>query len=800
MLRMTVLVALLGAFPAAGQVCPSFEAIDLGAGGLNAAPAALVAADLGPAFAAHLFALGSFTQAGPATVPGIAAWDGAAWAAIPGAPSDAMVPAAAVGSGSGAQLYTSGNAIHRFDGVLWETLPFPSFGSVSYPGPFALAPFDADGSGHALMTGVFFGASGLVAARCDGHSWTRLGGAIPALGFPMTAVMQQFDADGDGPTPPRLYLFTHTLYEYAPNHFMELVYLFRFDGSAWTQVVLPATGVYGPFHAMVVYDQDGAGPLPPKLVLGFQGGVFSWDESAWTSIGLGITGAASMTVFDADGAGPGMPVLLASDTASPGGTIMAWDGAVWTPFPAAAPAPSTNLMAAYDDHGQQTLAIAAPELVPGAPVYNFAVWRTDHWSPPAPRPWGVLRALEVFNGGSGPRLIAAGSYSWIGLTRAFELATWDGQAWQPFTSGPEPVAANPGPVATCMVVHDDGTGPALYVAGTFASVAGQSVANIARWNGASWSRVGQAGPNGEVRALAVHDPDGPGPLPPMLYAAGLFTAADGLPARHIAVWNGTAWSEPPGGGTNNTVRALCSWNDGTGPALYVGGETMTPGGQAPSPIAKLGPAGWLPIAAPGLGIGYLNALAAYDDGTGAHLYGGGYTPVATNDNRLLMRFDGPAWTPVGFTALYQEIGTVLRTVAEGNGVVMYQGTSNRLMRWSGASCTFVGANPGYGAGTWAISPAVDDGSGSAAYQAVGPNQFSTPTLGQVQRIRPCPSCYANCDNSATPPVLNVNDFVCFLNRFAAGVAYANCDGSTTPPVLNVLDFTCFLNRFAAGCP
>ena len=30
--------------------------------------------------------------------------------------------------------------------------------------------------------------------------------------------------------------------------------------------------------------------------------------------------------------------------------------------------------------------------------------------------------------------------------------------------------------------------------------------------------------------------------------------------------------------------------------------------------------------------------------------------------------------------------------------------------------------------------------------------------------------------------------------------YANCDGSTTPPVLNVLDFNCFINRFAAGCP
>src|SRR5262249_40357974 len=61
------------------------------------------------------------------------------------------------------------------------------------------------------------------------------------------------------------------------------------------------------------------------------------------------------------------------------------------------------------------------------------------------------------------------------------------------------------------------------------------------------------------------------------------------------------------------------------------------------------------------------------------------------------------------------------------------------------------------------------------------------------------SCYANCDGSTTLPILNVLDFGCFLNRFAAGDSYANCDQSTTPPVLNALDFGCFLNRFAAGC-
>jgi len=62
------------------------------------------------------------------------------------------------------------------------------------------------------------------------------------------------------------------------------------------------------------------------------------------------------------------------------------------------------------------------------------------------------------------------------------------------------------------------------------------------------------------------------------------------------------------------------------------------------------------------------------------------------------------------------------------------------------------------------------------------------------------SCYPNCDNSTQPPVLNVQDFSCFLQKYAAGDSYANCDGRTQPPVLNVQDFSCFLQKYAAGCP
>jgi hypothetical protein len=61
-------------------------------------------------------------------------------------------------------------------------------------------------------------------------------------------------------------------------------------------------------------------------------------------------------------------------------------------------------------------------------------------------------------------------------------------------------------------------------------------------------------------------------------------------------------------------------------------------------------------------------------------------------------------------------------------------------------------------------------------------------------------CYANCDNSTVSPVLNVGDFTCFLQKYAAGDPYANCDRSDVAPVLNVGDFTCFLQRYAAGCP
>ena len=69
-------------------------------------------------------------------------------------------------------------------------------------------------------------------------------------------------------------------------------------------------------------------------------------------------------------------------------------------------------------------------------------------------------------------------------------------------------------------------------------------------------------------------------------------------------------------------------------------------------------------------------------------------------------------------------------------------------------------------------------------------------------------CYPDCDGISHPPVLNINDFLCFMNSYAAALPlstfgeqfqYANCDRSSAAPVLSVNDFLCFMNSYAACC-
>ena len=94
--------------------------------------------------------------------------------------------------------------------------------------------------------------------------------------------------------------------------------------------------------------------------------------------------------------------------------------------------------------------------------------------------------------------------------------------------------------------------------------------------------------------------------------------------------------------------------------------------------------------------------------------------------------------------------------------------------------------------TFRVRFIASDYTGSIVEAAV--DDFAITSLGCTA------ACYANCDGSTAAPVLNINDFICFQAKFAAGDSYANCDGSTSVPTLNINDFICFQAKFAAGCP
>jgi len=201
--------------------------------------------------------------------------------------------------------------------------------------------------------------------------------------------------------------------------------------------------------------------------------------------------------------------------------------------------------------------------------------------------WG----LTVWDSGQGPNLYVAGNYTNIGGSGANFFARFDGTSFHPV--GSAPIAGNVPLIVFTSHVHDDGTGPALYIGGRFTSVDGVPANRIARWNGTSWSAVGTgmlgSGSTPSVNTMVTFD-DGTGPA---LYAGGqTFTSAGGVPANRVAKWDGTAWSAVGDGFANGIVWKLAVYNDGTGDALYAFG-TFTASGATPiNRMAKWNGTSW----------------------------------------------------------------------------------------------------------------------------------------------------------------------------------------------------------------
>src|SRR5262249_42832082 len=133
-----------------------------------------------------------------------------------------------------------------------------------------------------------------------------------------------------------------------------------------------------------------------------------------------------------------------------------------------------------------------------------ARWDGTSWSALGQGMNSTVRALAVFDDGSGPALYAAGSFTQTGSVPAIRVARWNGTSWSALGNGLGSNQINPTEVVSALAVFDDGSGPALYAGGRFNISGNSSVKNIARWTGATWAPL-FLGPDAAVHALCVFD-------------------------------------------------------------------------------------------------------------------------------------------------------------------------------------------------------------------------------------------------------------------------------------------------------
>ncbi|MCC7437159.1 MAG: hypothetical protein IT211_01545 [Armatimonadetes bacterium] len=192
---------------------------------------------------------------------------------------------------------------------------------------------------------------------------------------------------------------------------------------------------------------------------------------------------------------------------------------------------------------------------------NIAMWEpsSGRWSAFGQGLDGAIRAIAVAPNGD---VYAGGEFLTSGLDTVRRIARWDGQRWNPMLGGVD---------ATVRAIAINGDN--IYVAGDFDTVDGRPMNHIARWDTRTndWHPLGR-GIEGhfapQITAMAV--------VGRHLFVAGFFPLAGGDSVRNIARWDGSEWNTL-GSGLNNNAYALAVEDN----RLYVGGA-FTEAGAKPA--------------------------------------------------------------------------------------------------------------------------------------------------------------------------------------------------------------------------
>jgi hypothetical protein len=422
-----------------------------------------------------------------------------------------------------------------------------------------------------------------------------------------------------------------------------------------------------------------------------------WSNGAWTPFGMGLGSAGgiqSLARLPNGDLVAGGPSLLG------GATMARWNGSVWSPF---ADSPNFSVFGLTVLPNGDLVAAGDFTAIGTVPALGVARWDGTNWSQLASGAGAlgggnldVLAAVSMPNGD----LVVGGRFTTIGGILAQRIARWNGSTWSSIGAG------LPGEV-WCLGVLPNGDllagglgGVFLWSGGNWSTLlalstvtrltvlangdvwvaGGAGGSSLRWWNGTTWSTIPFSGllvnaitqlPNGDV------------------VIGGWFNSVGGVPANHIARWDGATWSAF-GGGTNGAVGSLALMPDGS---LVAAGIFNLAGGIAVDRAARWDGVTWSPLGTPPSGLGLLLPLPNGDLLASRRTTFGGVTQFD--------RWDGSAWSSFGAGC----DDAVYGMLARANGEVVVHGAflsaggtaSARLARFastcpasavsSGAGCT-----------------------------------------------------------------------------------------------------------------
>lgn len=598
----------------------------------------------------------------------------------------------------------------------------------------------------------------------------------------------------------------------------------RWNGATWAPM---STNINGTARALVALPNG-------DLVAGgdFEGccgnegirHIARWNGSTWLPMGNGLGTAPvvrTLVTLPSGDVVAGGANLSAPDIGVAGLAIARWNGSVWSPISAGtsgifevvntlAVLPSGDLVAA-----------GAFQTADGVSARNIARWNGSAWAPLAN---GISssdsstepRSLAVLPNGD---LVVAGVLNMAGDATVAAIALWNGSTWGPLSDG---VTVEPNAFASLP------TGD-LIAAGRFANLDGRVTTSVVRWRGSRWTTVGESftgtapdDPENTFGTLALRAlttlPNG------NIIAGGSFTAAGGIEAKNIALWNGATWT-PLATGIDDDVYALATLPTGD---IIAGGQFATAGTAAARNIARWNGSTWSPLGTgiDGVFVGSLLTLP-----NGSLVVGGQFTGAGTATANNLALWDGSAWSQLGpgltspvyaLTQLpngdlvaasrfvvsvlnnstWTTLGTatnnsILALSALANSHIVAAGTFtaasglevSRVALWDNSWWRPMEPGPN---NTVRVLTTLPSGDLIAGGNFTASGSTVTP---YIARYTSTPPCYANCNCS--PDGLNSLDFQCFLTNYRNAAPSADCNNSGT---LSPADFTCFLNRYRDGCP